>query len=102
MEQQQPTGKTLSVLASQFSFNNELKQNCGLLSYLLGSFSALDRADGKAESGSTGDVWDVHIICKPLIPPVERFHAIRKKPIYKNMKISGVALHLKLHPQKGA
>lgn len=71
--------------------DDELKQSFGALSYLLGSLSALDRADRKAESGSTGDVWDVHIIRKPLIPPVARMKAIRKVQIYMNNKISGAS-----------
>lgn len=40
------------------------------MSYLLGTLSAFNRAYGEAEPGSTGDVWDVHIIGEPLIPPV--------------------------------
>lgn len=41
-------------------------------SYLLGSLPALHRADGEAESGSAGDVWDVHVVGQPLIPPGDK------------------------------
>lgn len=41
-------------------------------SHLLCSFPAFDRANGKAKPGSTWDVWDVHIIREPLVPPVDK------------------------------
>lgn len=40
--------------------------------YLLCSLPAFNRANGKAKPGSTWDVWDVHIIREPLVPPVDK------------------------------
>lgn len=40
------------------------------LAHLLRSLSAFDRADGEAESGSTRDVWNVHVVVEPFVPPV--------------------------------
>lgn len=42
------------------------------LAHLLRSFSAFDRADGEAESGSTRDVWNVHVVVEPFVPPVRK------------------------------
>lgn len=36
---------------------------------LFSSLPAFHRADGEAESSRTGDVWNVHVVVQPLIPP---------------------------------
>lgn len=36
---------------------------------LFSSLPSLHRADGEAESGSTRDVWNVHVVVQPLVPP---------------------------------
>ena len=36
---------------------------------LLGALPSLHRADGEAEPGRARDVWNVHVVVQPLVPP---------------------------------
>lgn len=36
---------------------------------LFSSLPAFHRANGQAEPGSARDVWNVHVVAEPLVPP---------------------------------
>lgn len=36
---------------------------------LLSSLPAFHRANGEAEPGGARDVWNVHVVAEPLVPP---------------------------------
>lgn len=36
---------------------------------LFSSFPSFHRADGEAESGGSGNFWNVHVVVQPLVPP---------------------------------
>lgn len=42
------------------------------VAHLLRSLPALDRADGEAESGGARDVWNVHVVVEPFVPPARK------------------------------
>lgn len=42
------------------------------VAHLLRSLPAFDRADGEAESGGARDVWNVHVVVEPFVPPVRK------------------------------
>lgn len=42
------------------------------VAHLLRSLPAFDGADGQAESGSTRDVWNVHVVVEPFVPPARK------------------------------
>lgn len=43
-----------------------------MIAHLFCSLPALHGADGEAESCSAGDVWNVHVVVEPLVPPVNK------------------------------
>lgn len=57
------------------SFNITLMQHFN--ANLFSSLPAFNRANGEAESGSTRDVWNVHVVVEPLVPP-----GTRKEPLW--------------------
>lgn len=42
------------------------------VAHLLRALPAFNRADGEAESGSTRDIWNVHVVVEPFVPPVRK------------------------------